>query len=281
MGRLSGKRIVVTGASRGLGMGIALACAREGARLVINATNAELLANVANEIENLGAEVVQLVGSVSEEETCQKLAESCCEAYGGVDVMVANAGIVRDRSLLKMSVEEFDEVIAVNLRGAFLCTREAARAMAGQEDGGQIILTTSAAGFTGFFGQSNYAAAKAGMVGMMYTASKELARKKIRCNALVPLARTDMTQGLLDSFDLSEQQKTFGEPEDIGRAVVWMASDAASHWNGQCLSASGNHVALWQPPREVEPSFGEEHMTVDQLDKLLAPKQTQTIYEFL
>lgn len=281
MGKLTGKRVVVTGASRGLGRGIALSCASEGAKLVINATNSDLLAQVASEIDALGTDVVQVVGSVSEEDVCKQMVDRGCEAFGGVDVMVANAGIVRDRSLLKMSVEEFDDVIAVNLRGAFLCMREAARAMAGQAEGGHIIHVSSAAGLTGFFGQTNYAAAKAGVLGMVYTASRELARKNIRCNALVPLGRTDMTQGLLDSVDLSDQEKAFGEPEDIGQAVVWMASDAASHWNGQTLSASGNHVALWQPPHEVDPSFSEGHMSIEQRDKLLAAKSPLALYDFL
>ena len=281
MGRLAGVRVIVTGASRGLGRGIALSCAREGAKLIINATNAKLLADVAAEIKSLGAEVAQVVGSVSEEAVCEELVGGCCDLFGGVDVMVANAGIVRDRSLLKMSVEEFDEVISINLRGAFLCAREAARAMADQADGGHIIYISSAAGLTGFFGQSNYAAAKAGVVGMMYTTAKELARKNIRSNALVPLARTDMTQGMLDSTDMSQQEKTFGEPEDIGQAVVWMASQSSRHWNGQCLSVSGNHVALWQHPREVDPSFSEQKITLDHLDRLLAEKSTQDIYEFL
>lgn len=114
--------------------------------------------------------------------------DACVDAFGSVDVMVCNAGIVRDKTLLKMSAEDFDEVIAVDLRGPFLCMQEAALAMVEQECGGHIIHITSGSGLVGNFGQTNYAAAKAGLIGMMYTAVKELSRKQVRCNAMWPAA---------------------------------------------------------------------------------------------
>jgi 3-oxoacyl-[acyl-carrier protein] reductase len=129
MGRLSGKRIVITGSSRSLGRHFALACAAEGASLIVNGTNEIALAAVAAEIAALGTPVHAVRGSVAETSVCNALVDTCVERFGGIDVLVNNAGIVRDRTLLKMSDDDFDEVIAVNLRGPFLCTRRAALAM--------------------------------------------------------------------------------------------------------------------------------------------------------
>ena len=137
MGRLSGKRMVITGSSRSLGRHFALACAAEGASLVINGTSEEALAETQAAVAALGAPVHAVPGSVTETAVCNSLVDACIEQFGGIDVMVNNAGIVRDRTLLKMSDEDFDEVIAVNLRGPFLCTRRAAQAM--REQGGSCF----------------------------------------------------------------------------------------------------------------------------------------------
>lgn len=250
MATLEGKRIVITGSSRSLGRHFALACAEQGASLVINGTNEAALADVAEEITALGAPVRAVAGSVAEAKTSTALVASCVEAFGGIDVMVNNAGIVRDRTLLKMSDDDFDEVIAVNLRGPFLCSREAARAMRDQ-GGGHIIQITSASGLVGNFGQTNYAAAKAGLMGMMYTATKELTRYNIRNNAMWPVARTDMTQSLIDKSGKEAAQLGFGEPEDVAKGLVWLASDAAAHLNGQCMTFNGARTALWRSPQEA------------------------------
>lgn len=279
MGRLAGKRMVITGSSRSLGRHFALACAREGAALVLNGTNAEALADTEAEIKALGAEVCQVAGSVVDEATCKTLVQTCVERYGGIDVMVNNAGIVRDRTLLKMSAEEFDEVIAVNLRGPFLCTREAALAMSEQEQGGHIIQVTSASGLVGNFGQTNYAAAKAGLMGMAYTAVKELARKNIRCNALWPVARTDMTQPIIDRAEQGAAELGFGEPEDVALGLVWLASDAAAHWNGQCLTLNGRRTALWQSPMEQHIEEREQPFTMEELEAYLSGLEPLAVYQ--
>ena len=265
MARLEGKRMVITGSSRSLGRHFALACAAEGAALVVNGTDAAALAAVEAELRERGAPVVAVCGSVADSAVCRQLVEACVDAHGGIDVMVNNAGIVRDRTLLKMSDEDFDEVVAVDLRGPFLCTREAGRAMKAQ-GGGHIIQITSASGLIGNFGQTNYAAAKAGLMGMMYTAVKELERYGIRCNAMWPVARTDMTQPLIDRAEADAAELGFGEPEDVAQGLVWLASDAAAAFNGQCLTFNGRRTALWRSPVEEHVLQGDGVLDADALD---------------
>ena len=277
MGRLSGKRMVITGSSRSLGRHFALACAAEGASLVINGTSEEALAETQAAVAALGAPVHAVPGSVTETAVCNSLVDACIEQFGGIDVMVNNAGIVRDRTLLKMSDEDFDEVIAVNLRGPFLCTRRAAQAMR-QQGGGHIIQITSASGLVGNFGQTNYAAAKAGLMGMMYTATKELARYNIRNNAMWPVARTDMTQPLIDKSGLSAAEMGFGEPEDVARGLVWLASDAAGEFNGQCLTFNGLRTALWRSPTEECVKQQQHAITIDELEGYYAGLAPLPIY---
>lgn len=277
MGRLDGKRIVITGSSRSLGRDFALACAAEGASLIINGTNEVALAAVAAEIAALGVPVHAVPGSVAEAAVCNALVETCVDKFGGIDVMVNNAGIVRDRTLLKMSDEDFDEVIAVNLRGPFLCARRAALAMS-EQGGGHIIHITSASGLVGNFGQTNYAAAKAGLMGMMYTATKELARYNIRCNAMWPVARTDMTQPLIEKSGKTAMELGFGEPQDVARGLVWLASDAAKRFNGQCLTFNGLKTALWRSPCEEYVKEERRPITIEELEGYYAELEPIPIY---
>ena len=265
MDRLKGKRIVITGSSRSLGRHFALACAAEGASLIINGTNDEALAKVMLEIAEFGTPVYAVAGSVAETEVCNALVDTCVDKFGGIDVMVNNAGIVRDRTLIKMSDEDFDDVIAVNLRGPFLCTRRAALAMKAQGSG-HIIQITSASGLVGNFGQTNYAAAKAGLMGMMYTAAKELARYNIRCNAMWPVARTDMTQPLIDNSGSTALELGFGEPEDVAMGLVWLASEAAEKFNSQCLTFNGLKTALWRSPSEDYIKQEQSVISIEELE---------------
>jgi NAD(P)-dependent dehydrogenase (short-subunit alcohol dehydrogenase family) len=270
--------MVITGSSRSLGRHFALACAGEGASLVINGTNREALAAVEQEISALGAPVHAVPGSVSDTDICSELVDSCVEKFGGIDVMVNNAGIVRDRTLMKMSDDDFDEVIAVNLRGPFLCTRQAAVAMREQETGGHIIQITSASGLVGNFGQTNYAAAKAGLMGMMYTAVKELGRYDIRCNAMWPVARTDMTQPIIDRAEKPAAELGFGEPEDVAQGLVWLASDRAAHLNGQCLTFNGLKTALWRGPTEEYVKRQDTPISIEGLEEYYAELEPLPIY---
>ncbi len=278
MGKLDGKRMVITGSSRSLGREFALACAREGAQLVINGTNEAALARTAEDLRALGAQVSTVAGSVAHEAIARQLVERCTADFGGIDVMVCNAGIVRDRTLLKMSVDDFDEVVAVDLRGPFLCMREAARAMVEQAQGGHIIHITSASGLTGNFGQTNYAAAKAGLLGMTYTAVQELARKNVRCNAMWPIARTDMTRGLIEQAGKSARELGFGEAGDVAQGLVFLASDAAAHWNGQCLTFNGYSTAIWQSPREEHLLSSDTPLSLEQLENHFANIEPLSIY---
>ena len=277
MDRLKGKRMVITGSSRSLGRHFALACAAEGASLIVNGTNEEALAAVAREVADLGVAVHAVVGSVAETEVCNALVGTCVDKFGGIDVMVNNAGIVRDRTLMKMSDEDFDEVIAVNLRGPFLCTRSAAVAMKAQGSG-HIIQITSASGLVGNFGQTNYAAAKAGLMGMMYTAAKELGRYNIRCNAMWPVARTDMTQPLIDKSDATALELGFGEPEDVAMGLVWLASDAAERFNSQCLTFNGLKTALWRSPSEDYIKQEQQAISIEELEGYYAELSPIPIY---
>ena len=277
MDRLKGKRMVITGSSRSLGRHFALACAAEGASLIVNGTNEEALADVAREVADLGVAVHAVLGSVAETEVCNALVETCVDKFGGIDVMVNNAGIVRDRTLIKMSDEDFDEVIAVNLRGPFLCTRSAAVAMKAQGSG-HIIQITSASGLVGNFGQTNYAAAKAGLMGMMYTAAKELVRYNIRCNAMWPVARTDMTQPLIDHSDATALELGFGEPEDVAMGLVWLASDAAERFNSQCLTFNGLKTALWRSPSEDYIKQEQQAISIEELEGYYAELSPIPIY---
>lgn len=277
MGKLAGKRMVITGSSRSLGRDFALACAAEGASVVINGTDGAALASVEAELRAAGAAVVALRGSVAETEVCRSLVEACVDNFGGIDVLVNNAGIVRDRTLLKMSDEEFDEVIAVDLRGPFLCTREAARVMRAQ-GGGHIIQVTSASGLVGNFGQANYAAAKAGMMGLMYTAVKELERYDIRCNAMWPYAHTDMTRPLIERAGKSARELGFGEPGQVAAGLVWLASDGAAQFNGQCMTFSGYRTALWRSPVEEHVLESTQPLGVDDLQAHFAQAGPLPLY---
>ncbi len=271
--KLAGKRIAITGSSRGLGRAFAVACAAEGAKLVINGTNKTALGEVEEQIRAAGSEVHTVAGSIAEDDVCQKLVSTCVTAYGGIDTIIHNAGVVRDRTILKMSPEEFDEVVAVHLRGAFLCTKYAGLAM--KETGGHIILITSGSGLAGGFGQANYAAAKEGMMGLLRTAVLELTKFNIRTNAMWPVADTDMTQVVFErAKGLAEQkgetapspaEMGFGAPDEVAQGIVWLASDQAGHMNGQCLSFNGRRTALWRHPSEEYVLFSDDPMTADDL----------------
>lgn len=274
MARLEGKNIIVTGSSRGLGRAFAIAMAAEGANVVVNGTNQGALEAVARDIRNAGGSVIAVAGSVAEESVAQTLVARCDEAFGSVDVLVNNAGIVRDRTMLKMSMDEFDEVVAVNLRGAFACMREAGRAMR-ETGGGQIIQIISNSGLTGGFGQANYAASKAGMMGLLRTAVLELSRFSIRTNAVWPIAATDMTEVVFERAAAAAKERGeaspepsalgFGTPEEVAAGLVWLASDAAAHLNGQCVTFNGRKTALWTHPEERHVTFRDTPFSVDDL----------------
>jgi 3-oxoacyl-[acyl-carrier protein] reductase len=276
MGELDGKRIVVTGATRGLGKGFALALGAAGAKVIVNGTNAALAEEVAETIRSHGGTAEPVVGSVADDAVAEKLVSTCISRFGGIDATVNNAGIVRDRTLMNMTPEEFDDVIAVNLRGTWSVSRHAARAM--KETGGLLLQVISGSAYVGSVGQTNYAASKAGVMGMLYAWDLELSRFKIRTNALWPIADTDMTQVVFDQARKRAEESGkpapdpatlgFGTPETIAPVVVYLCSDRAAHLRSQLVTFNGRKLALWQHPKETWIKR-QDSWTVEQLDGAL------------
>jgi len=240
---LKDKVAVVTGAGRGIGREIALAFAREGARLAVNSMHEETIGPVADEIRAIGAEALPLVLDVSREEDVERYVKEVYDRFGRADILVNNAGMNRDNFFLRLGAEEWDSVISVNLRGAFLCTRLFSRRMIRQK-WGRIINMASVAGEAGNMGQANYSAAKAGVIGLSKSAAKELARHGITVNVISPgLIGTDMLSGMeqsvLDDLKKSIPVGRIGEPADVAAAALFLASEAASYITGQVIRVDG------------------------------------------
>lgn len=244
---LSGKIAVVTGAGRGIGRAIALQFAELGAKVVINYRNSisqveELLAA----IKNIGGDAFAVRADISREEEAKSLINAAVEQYGRVDVLVNNAGITRDNLLMRMTEEEFDSVMDTNLKGTFFCLKHAATVMLKQRSG-KIINISSVVGITGNVGQANYAASKAGVIGMTKSAARELASRGITVNAVAPgFIQTDMTDALSDKVKEATLAniplKRYGTAREIAGAVSFLASEAANYITGQVLQVDGGMV---------------------------------------
>ena len=240
---LKEKVAIVTGASRGIGRGIALALAGEGARVVVSARSAAGVDEVVAAIKAGGGEVIGVVGDVAFAADAERLIEAAIGAFERVDILVNNAGITRDGLLLRMKEEDWDAVLDTNLKGAFLCTRAAAKVMSKQRYG-RIINISSVVGEMGNPGQVNYCASKAGLVGLTKSVARELARRNVTANAISPgFIVTDMTDALPEAArqNLASQVPLgrLGEVADIANAVLFLASDAAGYITGQVLGVNG------------------------------------------
>lgn len=244
---LKDKIAIVTGGSRGIGKEICLKFASLGANLVINyigdKTQAE---DTKAECEKLGAKVALSEGDVSKMVDCEKLFQTAMDTFGRVDILVNNAGITRDNLLMRMSEEEFDAVIAVNLKGTFNCMKQAARPMMKQKYG-KIINMASVVGVTGNAGQVNYAASKAGVIGMTKSMAKELANRGVTVNAIAPgFIRTAMTDVLSDDVKAEITRVipmgVMGETEDVANLAAFLASDASRYITGQVINVDGGMV---------------------------------------
>ena len=252
---LSGRVAVVTGAAAGLGRAEAIGLARSGANVVVNDMPQALDASdVLDEIAAAGTKAVAVAGDITQRATADELI-SCAEALGGLDIVVNNAGITRDRMLFNMTDEDWDAVIAVHLRGHFLVTRNAATYWrnkakdAGGSVYGRIINTSSEAGLSGSVGQSNYAAAKAGITALTLTAARALGRYGVRANVICPRARTAMTAGVFgEAPELSDGQIDPLSPEHVVSLVRFLASPAAADINGQVFIVYGPKVTLVAAP---------------------------------
>lgn len=243
---LTGSAVVVTGSTRGLGRAFVDALAEAGASVVVNGTDQTSVDRVVAEIHEAGGTAVGFAGSVADADFCRDLVDGCVSVFGRIDMLVNNAGITRDRSFTKMTVTEFDEVLAVHLRGAFACGTAAARAMREAGAGGRIVNITSGSGLFGMFGQANYAAAKAGIIGLTRVMDLELSRYGIAVNCLAPVAATDMT-GIFDGGEVTHAER-FPAPETVAPIVVHLAQ-ASTELHGQCLSFDGSELSVWSHPR--------------------------------
>lgn len=241
---LENKIAVVTGAGRGIGRGIALALAREGAMVVVNYNGSkERAEEVVNTIEQAGGNAVAIQCNVSDFEAAKEFYAGVVKEYGKIDILVNNAGITKDNLMMKMSEDEFQSVIQTNLAGTFHGVKFVTRPMMKQRQG-RIINIASVSGVTGNMGQANYSASKAGVIGLTKAAAKELASRNITVNAVAPgFIATEMTDVLSDSVKESAVATIplghFGDVEDIAETVVFLASDRAKYITGQVICVDG------------------------------------------
>jgi NAD(P)-dependent dehydrogenase (short-subunit alcohol dehydrogenase family) len=271
---LDGKVAVVTGSGRGIGRAYASALAEAGAAVVVNDVDGDVAAQVVTEITGNGGRAVAEVVPVGSSEAADRLVGRAVEAFGRLDVMVTNAGILRDRVLWKMTDDDFDAVIETHLRGTFTCARAAVNRMREQGEGGRILVVSSIAGQRGNFGQTNYSAAKAGIAAFARTWAMELAKLNITVNAIVPNALTRMVAsipgmgGIVEAAEAGEPIPDtirkgwgMGVPEDVAPLAVFLASDEAAGITGQCIGMGGDKLALWSHPKEVSVAYNNGRWT--------------------
>jgi NAD(P)-dependent dehydrogenase (short-subunit alcohol dehydrogenase family) len=261
VGLCEGRVAIVTGAGRGLGREHALELARQGARVVVNDVGGAVdgsgssetpAAEVVEAIKASGGEAVANYDDVSDFEAAKDMIESAIRTFGGLDVLVNNAGILRDRMLVNMTAEEWDAVIRVHLRGTFAPARWAAgywrdRSKAGESNDARIICTSSSSGIYGNVGQTNYGAAKAGIAAFTIIASKELARYGVTVNAIAPGARTRMTEELARARGVEAPAPGEWDPRDpanVAPLVAWLASGESSHITGRVFNVAGGRISV-------------------------------------
>jgi len=244
---LDGKTALVTGASRGIGRAIALCLAAEGARVAINyAGNVKAAEEVKSSVEAAGGTAILCQADIADSAAVEAMIADVVKEFGAIDILVNNAGITRDTLLMRMKDEDFAKVLDTNLKGVFYCTKAVSKLMM-KKRSGRIVNMASVVGLVGNAGQTNYAAAKAGVIGFSKSAAKELASRGITVNVVAPgFIGTDMTAGLPES--VKEKMLTdiplsrMGEPEDVANAVLFLASDQASYITGQVVNVDGGMV---------------------------------------
>jgi 3-oxoacyl-[acyl-carrier protein] reductase len=247
MGRFDGKTAIVTGASRGIGREIAILLGKEGARVAVNYSGSQEKAEeVVELIKQSGGDAFAIQANVSDAEQVKQMIDETLKTFGSIDMLVNNAGITRDNLLMRMKEDEWDDVININLKGVFLCTKAVTRQMMKQR-AGKIVNLASIVGVIGNPGQANYVAAKAGVIGLTKTTARELASRNITVNAVAPgFITTDMTDALPE--DVKEQMLgsiplgKLGSAEDVAGAVAFLLSNDANYITGQTIHVDGGMV---------------------------------------
>ena len=276
---LAGKVAIVTGSGRGLGLAYAQELAKQGAAVVVNDVDETAVAEAVASIEAIGGKATAVVAPVGPTETAKQLVAAAVDTFGRLDILVTNAGVLRDTVLWKMSDEDFDLVTNVHLRGTFTCVREAAIHMREAGEGGRIICIGSPTGQRGNFGQTNYAAAKAGIVGMVRTWALELKKAGITANAVIPIAATAMTATVPyfhaaveadkkgePTPDFFRKEIGFGGAADVAPLIAHLASDAAAGVTGQAIGVGGDRLQVWSHPEPVETAFHDGGWNAEVLD---------------
>jgi NAD(P)-dependent dehydrogenase (short-subunit alcohol dehydrogenase family) len=287
--RLKGKVAIVTGAGRGIGRGEALALAGEGAIVIINDLGGAAdgtggakgpADEVVDEIKRMGGQALANYDNVVEYATGERLVKQALDNFGKLDIVINNAGILRDRMVFNMSEEEWDAVMAVHLKGHFNLTKHACVYFRQERRPGVIINTSSTSGL-GNVGQTNYAAAKEGIVGMTRTVAREMGRFGVRCNAIRPMAATRLTM----SDEMRQRFARAGEagvkmlaelekqvPEEIGPFVAWLCSDEAANINGRTFLVRAGHIGLYSEPEVIASVDTDKPWTVDLVSELVGKK---------
>lgn len=284
--RLDGKVAVVTGSGRGIGRAYAEALAEAGCAVVVNDVDADVAEECVKAITDKGGRAVAEVVAVGSSEAADRLVARAVETFGRLDIMCTNAGVLRDRVLWNMSDEDFDIVIETHLRGTFTCARAAVRQMRKQNEeageggpkGGRIVVVSSIAGQRGNFGQTNYAAAKAGIAAFARTWAMELARFEITVNAIVPNALTRMVAtipGMAELVAAAERGEPIpdsirkglgmGLPRDVAPLLVFLCSDQAKTITGQAIGLGGDKLSLWAHPKEIAVAYHDGGWTADHI----------------
>ena len=283
MGNLDNKVAIVTGAGGGLGRAHALLLAREGASVVVNdlggardgtGSGQSMADTVVEEIIAAGGKAVANYGSVTDDAAAQAMVKTAIDSFGRVDILINNAGILRDRSFKNMTDAEWDAVIDVHLRGAYLATKHVWAALLEQGQGGRIIMTSSTSGLIGNFGQTNYGAAKAGLAGFMRVLALEGMKYGITVNVLAPAALSRMTEDLMpDTPELAEAMA----PEKVSPTVAWLCTDEANSVTGRQFCVSGNRTTLlsWQTDVIAEKDAMAEPWSVQEIGEKIMQSMPQ------
>ncbi|MDO5529619.1 MAG: SDR family oxidoreductase [Paracoccus sp. (in: a-proteobacteria)] len=279
--RLDGKCAIITGAGRGIGRAAAIEMAQAGAWVIVNDVDADAIAEVTETIARAGGRAAPALAAIGTAEAADLCIEAALSSFGRMDIFCANAGILRDKVLWNVTDEDFDLVITTHLRGTFTCARAAATHFRSRDGGGRLILTSSIAGQLGNFGQTAYAAAKAGIAAMARTWSMELARAGVTVNAVVPNALTAMTATMPAFAKAAEdaqrgdalpkwlrQDAGMGMPDDVAPLFRFLASDRAEGITGQCIGIGGDKLSLWSHPAEIAVEMRGGGWTADDIAQI-------------